>query len=203
MSVTNAAAVEALQLNLDKARELFAKRLLPAKLKVDGDEGIKNGRILKAWLVRKDLQGSLAAMSPQAIADELYRAVVADVQSELPQMAWVTPPRALTKRAEQKGPVKIADVREASSLEERVRASEVKDKQDKAQEQAKRRCLGLVERFSPIKRGRLVYELRDSKQKEWREQIAKAGDFEKLEKALIQEQTAIYDKLERAEQRLQ
>lgn len=202
MSVTNAAAVEALQQNLDKARALFANRLLPAKLRVDGDEGTKNGRILKAWLVRKDLQGSLASMSPQAICDELYRAIQDDVQQPLPQLVWEVPPKALTKRAEQKGPLKIADVREASSLEDRVRASEVKDKQDKAQEQAKRRCFGLVERFAPIKRGRLVYELRDSKQKEWREQIAKAGDFEKLDKALIQEQTAIYDKLERAEQRL-
>lgn len=177
---------------------LYKERIRPAKL----DESTNhNGLFFGRYIHAKGLNAN--KLSPKQISDLLYQATVEDCEKEKPEIKWSTPPKALTKRASlQNKPTKVADPREASTFESKVRESEKADVERKAQEQAKKRCLGLVERFAPIKRGRLVYELRDSKQKEWREQIAKAGDFEKLEKAIIQEQTAIYDKLERAEQRL-
>ena len=186
---------------LQQAGELHRKRLLPAVLKTDGVEGRKNAHVFNSWVIAKGL--NLSAMTPQAISDQFYDAVVADVEAEHPQLLWEVAPKALLKRAEQtKGPVKVADPREASTFEQKIRTSEKSDAEQKAQEQAKRRCLGLVERFAPIRRGRLQYDLRDTKQKEWRDQIAKAKDFISLERAIVKEQQETYDKLERAEQRL-
>ncbi len=190
--------------NIREATTLLAKRLSPAKLKVDGAEGKKNGFYFNSWVLRKGL--ALATMTGQAIADELYRAVQEDCIQQLPQLVWTTPPKSLLARAEQakNRPTTFGDTREASAFEERAHAGEEATKQQKLQEAAKKRCQALVSQFAPCdhRRGTIKFELRDSKQKEWRSKIEKTTDFIALEKAIVQEQRAIYQKLEKDAEKL-
>jgi hypothetical protein len=203
MSTTpNVAAVE-VPPNIREATTLLAKRLLPAKLKVDGAEGKKNGFYFNSWVIRKGL--ALATMTGQAIADELYRAIQQDCTQQLPQLVWTNPPKALTTRTEQhKGPITRQDVRTASDFEAKVRQSEEADKAQRAQEAAKKRATELVDRFAPInhRRGVLNFELRDTKVAEWKKKIEKTTDFIALERAIADDQRAIYQKLERAAEKL-
>src|SRR6266481_6339115 len=109
MSTPNAVVVE-VPPNIDGGLTLLANRLLPAKLKIDGAAGNKNGYVFNAWIIAKGLRPS--KMTAQAIAEEFYQAVVEDVHQPLPQLAWEVPPKALMKRAEQsKAPRTRQDVR--------------------------------------------------------------------------------------------
>ena len=187
--------------NIAEAQVLLAKRLLPAKL--DGSRK-ENGHVFNAWLIRQGKAGLILSMTGAQIAETLYQAIQADVQSEHPQLAWTVPPRALTRHMEQAKPTAVGDTRELSDFESKVRASEKSDAERKAQEQAKKRCQELVERFAPInhRRGTLNFDLRDTKQAAWRKRIAEAKDFVALEKEIATEQRKLYEAAERAAERI-
>ncbi len=184
---------------------LLTKRLAPAKLKVDGEAGLTNSAYFKMWAVAKRL--TFSGMTAQQIADEFYRAVQADCeQFPQSQLVWETPPKALTKRAEEatNRPAKVADPREASSFEEKSHAADEALKQQKIQDQAKKVCQELVERFTPVnhRRGTVKFDLQAEKKSEWNARIAEAKNFTKLEAEIRQEQKKIYEALERAAERV-
>lgn len=199
---TNAPAVEAIQQNVNEASRLLAKRLLPAQLNVGGAEGKKNGFYFNAWITRQGLH--LSAMTAQAIANELYNAVVQDVQAVVPQLIWTVPPKALVARVSQNKPTQVGDNREASTFEQKAHEGDAALKAQKIQDEAKKRCQELVERFAPInhRRGVIKFDLRDTQQAAWRKRIAEAKDFTKLETEIRQEQKAIYTQQEKAAERI-
>lgn len=204
MSTTpNAVSVE-VPPNIREAMTLLAQRLAPAKLKVDGAEGKKNGFYFNAWVTSKGLV--LATKTGQAIADELCRAVQTDCEQQFPQLVWANPPKKLLARVEQakNRPAKVADTRDASAFEDRVNAGKEALQKQKLQEEAKGRCQELVSSFCPCdhRRGSVKFELRDSKQKEWRSKIEKTTDFIALEKAIATEQRDIYSRLEKQAERV-
>jgi hypothetical protein len=189
---------------------LYEKRILPAKL--DNSKKDHLGRSLNALFFGRYLQtkglskepgNAFSTLSPQQISDLLYQATVDDCEKEKPELIWAVAPKTLTKRAE-KGPSTRQDTRTAGDFEAKVRQSEEADKAQRAQEAAKKRATELVDRFAPInhRRGVLNFELRDSKQAEWRKRIAEAKNFEKLEVEIAKEQRDIYTKLERAAERV-
>ena len=182
---------------------LLAKKLAPAKLKIDGPEGSKNAHVMNAWAIRQGIHRKFISMTPQAIANEFYLAVVADVQSEYPQLVWITPPKALVKRFEkQSEPAKFGDNRETSAFEQKVREGERAAAAQKLQDEAKRRCQQLVERFTPVNKRGLMFGFRDEHQAAWRKRISATKDFVKLERVIQDEQRKIYESLERASERI-
>ncbi len=201
MSTTNVLAVPP---NISEGLTLLAKRLLPAKLKVEGAEGKKNGFYFTTFATRENL--ALSTMPSKAIADAFYRAVQEDCVQPRPQLIWDTPPKALLKRVEQNKnlPAKVADPREASSFEEKSHAADEALKQQKIQDQAKKVCQELVERFTPVnhRRGTVKFDLQAEKKSEWNARIAEAKNFTKLEAEIRQEQKKIYEALERAAERV-
>jgi hypothetical protein len=179
---------------------LYDKRILPAKL---DNSARHNGLFFGRYIHGKGLNANI--LSPEQISDLLYQATVEDCEKEKPELKWAVAPKALTKRAEQhKAPTTRPDARTVSNFEERVRASEKVDEQRRAQEAAKKRATELVDRFAPVnhRRGVMNYDLRDTKQKEWRKKIAEAKDFVKLEAEIAKEQRAIYEKLEKQAERV-
>jgi hypothetical protein len=199
MNTPNAVAVPQ---NIAAGLELLTKRLLPAKLRVEGAEGKKNGYVLNAWAIRENLK--LVTMKPQEIADAFYRAVQQDcAQFPQSQLMWEIPPKALT-REQSKAPSTRQDTRTAGDFEAKVRASEKIDEQRRAQAAARKRVTEIVDRFAPVnhRRGVMNYDLRDSKQKEWRKKIAEAKDFVALESAIRKESAEIYARLEKQAERV-
>ncbi len=191
--------------NVNAAMLLLTKRLAPAKMKVEGAEGLKNSGYFKMWSIAKRM--SFSGLTAEQIAEEFYHAVQADCeQFPQSQLVWETPPKALTKRAKEatNRPAKVADSREASSFEEKSHAADEALKQQKIQEAAKKTCQELVQRFCPIdhRRGSVKFELRESHQKDWNARIEKAKDFTKLETEIRNEQREIYAKLERSAEKL-
>ena len=202
-SAPNAVAAQTPEVppNISGGLTLLAKRLLPAKLNVADAAGKKNGFYFNAWAIAKGLR--LTAMTAQAIADEFYRAVQADVAQQFPQLAWDVPPKALT-RTQGEAPATRGDVKQTSAFEDRVQASRKADEVAAKQTAAQARCRTLVEQFAPTdhRRGTLKFDLRDTQQQGWRSRIASAKDFVKLEREIRDEQRKIYESLERAAEKL-
>ena len=193
--VVTEAAMNAL---FEQVLSLLAKKLAPAKLKLDGSEGSKNAHVMNSWAIRQGIHRKFASMTPQAIANEFYLGVVADVQSEYPQLIWVTPPKALVRRLEKvKDPNARQDFRAIEDLSKRMQESHKADERIKEQEAAEKRVLGLIAAFCPTKRGVLKYALRDEMQAKWQKQLAGTKDsFTRLEEAIRDEQEDIYAELE-------
>lgn len=218
----------AIQAKINAAGALLEKRLLPAALNMkDQAANQKNSLVLNNFAISTGMVGRYSTMSSEEIAQSLYEAVVADVQSERPQLVWVKPPKALFRRLEkQSEPAKVADPREASSFEERVRAGEKAAAEAKVQAAARKRALELIERFSPLnhRSGRPTYEVPvvdergrlfrdamtgatkrqnvDKLRAEWRDRVVKAQDTTKVLEAIKAEQTHIYNALEKEAERI-
>ena len=191
--------------NISGGLTLLAKRLLPAKLKLTEADGKKNGHVFNSWAIAKGLR--LSTMTPQAIADEFYKAAVADCEQPLPQLIWTVPPKTLLKRVEQsKAPPTQQSVQNIDDLASRKRESEEADERIKAQEAAKKRCQELIDRFIPTRSRRGVgvvdYNLQAKQQADWRKRLVSSKDFVKLEDEIRKEQRDIYEKLERASERI-
>ncbi len=205
-TASNAVAAPEIPRNISGGLTLLAKRLLPAKLHTAEDAaGKKNGFYFNALVIAKGmvLTGP-NAMTAAAIADSFYQAVVADCQSPLPQLVWVVAPKALTKRA-QSTPTTREDARNASTFEEKVRASEKDDAARRLQEQAKAEALEAVANFHPLnhRSGRLNYTVETEKKAEWRKRIVEhKGDFITLKKELLQEIRDLYRAAEKAAERV-
>jgi hypothetical protein len=194
MNTPNAAAVS----NINEGLTLLTKRLSPAKLKVEGPEGKRNGFYFNTWAMRQGL--ALSTMTAQAIADEFYKAVQHDVVQPVPTLIWTTPPKTLLARVQAKGPKTHQDVRPVAGDYD-TSAADKANAAINAQEAAKKRCYGVVDRFTPVRRGGVrAYAIQETKQKEWRAKIAKTTDFVTLESIIRAESEEIYAQLERAAQ---
>ncbi len=199
MNTPNAVAVS----NTNEGLALLTKRLSPAKLKVEGPEGKRNGFYFNTWAMRQGL--ALSTMTAQTIADEFYKAVQHDVVQPVPTLIWTTPPKTLLARVQGKGPKTHQDVRPVAGDYD-TSAADKAGKEIKAQEAAKKACLGLVERFIPVRTrrgfGAVDHDLQSKTQRDWRDRIEKAKDFVTLEKEIRKESAALYEKLERASEKL-
>jgi hypothetical protein len=149
---------------------------------------------------------ALNTMTAQAIADEFYKAVQHDVVQPAPTLIWTTPPKTLLARVQGKGPKTHQDVRPVAGDYDTSAADKVIAAR-KAQEAAKKACLGLVERFIPVRTrrgfGAVDHDLQSKTQKDWRNRIEKTSDYVTLEKEIRKESAAIYEQLERAGEKLQ
>ena len=202
------------QPHVQVAIQLFRERLAELGATIRDDNGVFGG-----WFGQKRLD--TANMTAGAIADAMYAAVVADCERPPKDrlIAWSVPPRFLQKEIDQQNnrPANAQDPRKASSFEERVRASEKKDADDKAQAEAKQMALALVGQFTPTRGGRLAWEVPviaengkpvivDGKMKtksvdalraDWHKRIADSKNSVKVLAEIRAEQAAIYTYFEK------
>lgn len=189
---------------IQAAWRLLEERIAPAKLLPSAAEG--NVAYLNGYFAEHRLRLSDMRTIGE-IVDSLYAAILSD-SKRAPKdrkLRWAVLPKLLQLEVEQANQrEKKQDTRDVSTFTDKVRAAEKKDVDDKAQAAAKKRCGELVERFAPLnhRRGTLNYDLRDTKQAEWRQQILTATDFETIEKQILAEQKKLYDAAERAAQRV-
>jgi acyl-CoA-binding protein len=185
---------------------LYEKRILPAKLddsKKDEKGQTLNGLFFGRYLFVRGINAS--TLSPQQISDLLYQATIEDCEKEKPGLIWSIAPKALTKRAGQKGPNTRQDTREVSAFEDRVNAGKEAAKKQKAQEQAKAEALEIVNNFQPLnhRTGRPNYTLQSEKKVEWNKRIAGyKGDFIALVKELRAEINRLHVAAEKAAERI-
>ena len=82
------------QENIFKGYDQFTERVKPAKLS-EGERGKINSQIIGTWLVQNQINVNKLE-TPEAVADVLYRATVAN----FPKLLWDVKPKALLKMIE-------------------------------------------------------------------------------------------------------
>lgn len=132
--------------------------------------------------------------SVKQLADAFYR-VLQDTEFSR-QLDWEKLPAALVPKNQE--PAKFGDYRATEDLSKRMAEAHKADEKIRAQEKAKKTCLALIDSFTPVdKRGNVRFSLRDKCQKDWRERVAKAANFQALEANIRSEMKKIYEELEK------
>lgn len=121
----------------------YKERLKPAVLSEGVERGKVNSQIIGAWLVQNQINVNTLE-TPEAVADALYRATVAN----FPKLLWDVKPKALLKLIEnEKKQNKTTAWHEQEQFAEKMKAADAAKAQTKADDAAKKQIENVIGGF--------------------------------------------------------